>query len=234
MAALGISTSTKVVLEQKPERVEAFPWDRSNSRPQRPVAEPTRQTGGAPETPKVAAEEVERRIEAITRDYERKLRDAHQAGVQEGLKTAKGQAEGELKAALERVAASMAQVLEAKGRMLEQAQSEVVDLALEIARRVLHRELTTDPGAIEGVVRAALQKLTAQEITRVRVDAISQEAVQQALARHRHGPAIEVVTDPTLGRGSLIFEIHNGSLDASIETQLREIERGFADKVQNR
>jgi flagellar assembly protein FliH len=154
--------------------------------------------------------------------------------VQEGLQTVKVQAEGELKAALDRVAESIGQVALAKGRILERAQSEVVDLSLEIARRVLHRELTTDPSALEGVVRAALQKLTAQEITRVRVDPMSQEAVKESLARYRNGAALEVVADPTLGRGSVIFEIHNGSLDASIETQLREIERGFADRVQNR
>ena len=42
-------------------------------------------------------------------------------------------------------------------------------LALAIARRILHRELTVAPEALLGLVKAALEKIGGREIHRVRV-----------------------------------------------------------------
>ena len=41
----------------------------------------------------------------------------------------------------------------------------------------------------------------------------------------------EVVAEPRLERGAAIFETTRGSLDASIETQLDEIQRGLIDRI---
>ena len=42
---------------------------------------------------------------------------------------------------------------------------------------------------------------------------------------------IEVIADPGLVPGSVILESDRGWLDTSVDTQLAEIERGFADLV---
>jgi flagellar assembly protein FliH len=42
---------------------------------------------------------------------------------------------------------------------------------------------------------------------------------------------IEVIADKKLERGALLIETERGELDASVETQLEEIERGFADLI---
>jgi flagellar biosynthesis/type III secretory pathway protein FliH len=38
-------------------------------------------------------------------------------------------------------------------------------------------------------------------------------------------------TDPALNPGELFFDTSQGLLDASVDTQLREIERGLIDKL---
>jgi flagellar biosynthesis/type III secretory pathway protein FliH len=43
---------------------------------------------------------------------------------------------------------------------------------------------------------------------------------------------IEVVADPSLEKGSVIFETGRGSLDASVDTQLVEIQRGLTDLIE--
>jgi flagellar assembly protein FliH len=48
------------------------------------------------------------------------------------------------------------------------------------------------------------------------------------------GRRINVVVDAALPPGSLIFETSRGQLDASVETQLDEIQRGFTDFVHGR
>jgi flagellar biosynthesis/type III secretory pathway protein FliH len=43
------------------------------------------------------------------------------------------------------------------------------------------------------------------------------------------GGVVEVLSDPSREVGSVIFETARGDLDASVDSQLREIERGLAD-----
>jgi flagellar biosynthesis/type III secretory pathway protein FliH len=43
-----------------------------------------------------------------------------------------------------------------------------------------------------------------------------------------------VISDPVQREGGAVFEIGRGSLDASVETQLAEIERGLIDKLEAR
>jgi flagellar biosynthesis/type III secretory pathway protein FliH len=45
------------------------------------------------------------------------------------------------------------------------------------------------------------------------------------------GASIEVIPDPSRQPGALVFETERGNLDASIETQLLEIERGLTDRL---
>ena len=45
---------------------------------------------------------------------------------------------------------------------------------------------------------------------------------------------IEVSADSNLEAGGLIFETNRGQLDASLHSQLDEIERGLIDRLENR
>ena len=105
-------------------------------------------------------------------------------------------------------------------------------LAIAIARRILHRELTLDPDSIHGLVKAAFQKLQTREIHRVRLHRDQEAFVRESLSKLMPSGSIEIIVDPTLQPGDVIFEGAQGDLDASIDTQLREIERGFADRLE--
>jgi flagellar assembly protein FliH len=115
-----------------------------------------------------------------------------------------------------------------------EAEHDTVQLAIAIARRVLHRELSTDPEAILGLVMAASQKLTARETHRLRVSPSDAAAIQEHRSRLDLPPALEIISDASLSPGSAIFETSRGELDASIGTQLAEIDRGFADIIRRR
>jgi flagellar biosynthesis/type III secretory pathway protein FliH len=45
---------------------------------------------------------------------------------------------------------------------------------------------------------------------------------------------IEILADSTLLPGGIVFETVMGDLDASLETQLREIECGLADRLRKK
>jgi flagellar assembly protein FliH len=107
----------------------------------------------------------------------------------------------------------------------------MVRLSLAIARRILRREMSVDPEAMHGLVLGALEKLQSQEIHRVRVHPSRAAAVDACLRQNLPGTSVEVVADPSREPGTVIFETTRGNLDASVDCQLQEIERGLADRL---
>jgi flagellar biosynthesis/type III secretory pathway protein FliH len=58
--------------------------------------------------------------------------------------------------------------------------------------------------------------------------------LKSSLEQFGRSAALEVLPDPKLPRGAVTFEIARGALDASVDTQLREIERGLVDEIRTR
>jgi flagellar assembly protein FliH len=165
---------------------------------------------------------------------EKQSRQAFEAGQRAGEAAARKALEGETRAALDRLAATIADVAATRPEILRRAESDTVRLAIEIARRVLHRELTVDPNALAALTRAALDKLQSQEICRVRVHPAQEKQVRASLAETGRGQAIEVIADPSQPLGGILFDIARGTLDASLYTQLDEIGRGLTDQLETR
>ena len=100
-------------------------------------------------------------------------------------------------------------------------------LALAIARRILRRELSVDPESLLGLLKAGLEKIESAETHRVRVHP-EHASILRGLLEGAARP-IQVAADPGLPVGAVIFETSRGSVDVGMETQLKEIERGFVD-----
>jgi flagellar assembly protein FliH len=126
------------------------------------------------------------------------------------------------------------QALEEFGRerkaYFERAEAEVVQLALAISRKILHREAQIDPLFLTGIVRVALEKVAATSSVKLRVsenDVFKWRQIVAALKGVQPQP--EVVGDPTLPNGRCIMETDVGSTQISLDTQFREVERGLLD-----
>jgi flagellar assembly protein FliH len=119
-------------------------------------------------------------------------------------------------------------------RLRGEAEHDTVKLAVAIARRILHREIALDPEVVLGLVKAAFAKVQARETHRLRVSPADAALLEEHRRSLHLPPALEIVADGSLTQGSVIFETARGDLDASIDTQLGEIERGLADIVQRR
>lgn len=107
---------------------------------------------------------------------------------------------------------------------------EVVQLALAIARRVLHREVSADPLLLAGMARVALEKLEnkSEVVLRVHPDLAAQWRTFFASTMElRHAP--EVQEDPGLERGRYILQTALGSTELGLEAQLKEVEQSLGD-----
>ena len=83
-------------------------------------------------------------------------------------------------------------------RVRAEAEDDAVKLAIAIARRVLYRELATDPEAILGLVKAAFSKLNARETQRLRVSPADAAVIQEHRAKLQIPPGLEIASDGSL------------------------------------
>jgi flagellar assembly protein FliH len=128
-----------------------------------------------------------------------------------------------------RQAATVAELVGVRNQMRRQMEEDLVALAVVVARRVVRRELTVDPEALLGIARAAIAQIESREIHQLRVAAREVDLMKRLLADQALPTKITVVGDPVLEAGSLVFETARGTIDASVEVQLTEIDRGLAD-----
>jgi flagellar assembly protein FliH len=111
---------------------------------------------------------------AFARQVEARVEEARQIGYREG----EAGACGAVQPVLERLAHSIDVVAGLRNRIRREAESDLVKLSIAIARRILHREISVDPEAISGLMKAALEKVQSQEIHRVRVHPDLEAAVR--------------------------------------------------------
>jgi flagellar assembly protein FliH len=170
-------------------------------------------------------------IEQLEQQYQQKVRDARAAGVHEGEIAGRNRAAAEVHTVVERLGRSIQEIANLRARLRREAEADVVQLALAIARRVFHRELAADPDALRGLVVAALEKLQGQDISRVKVHPSQAAMMKSCLQQAVSGGLVEVQSDSSCEVGAIVFETTRGNLDASVDSQLQEIERGLTDRL---
>ncbi len=153
-------------------------------------------------------------------------RDAFEAGRQQGERLARA----DLEPVLERLNASLAEVLAMRPELRRNAERDVVQLALLIAKRVLHRELCVDEGALTAIARVAFEHLARSESYRVTVHPRFAGAIAAAVPAS-HAGRVQIESDPGCAPGTLVVHSSEGLIDASVDTQLEEISRGLADRL---
>jgi flagellar assembly protein FliH len=114
-------------------------------------------------------------------------------------------------------------------------EGEVVQLALAIARKIMHREVQIDPQTLAGIVRVTLEKLDTGTKVSLRVN--PQEATdwrRYFACQMGDVPAPEVHEDPAIVIGECRVETSMGATEVGLELQLKEIETGLLDLLAER
>jgi flagellar assembly protein FliH len=170
---------------------------------------------------------------------EETIRQRETAAFEKGRQTGQQQARSELEAALNKNRTQLIQALREfeveRQNYYRRIEGEVVQLALAIARKILHREVQIDPNCLAGIVRVTLEKI---EIgSKVSLHVHPQDAPDW---RHYFScqvetlPAPEVCEDTVIGRGECRIETTMGSTEIGLGSQLKEIETGLLDLLAER
>lgn len=127
----------------------------------------------------------------------------------------------------EQLADSVAEVATLRARVAARVEGELVRLALEIARKVVHREVNLDHEIALTLVRVALSRVNSRALARVRLNPADYAFVESRLVQLGSAGTVELLEDHTVGRGGCIVETETGDIDARVEQQFAEIERGL-------
>lgn len=215
------------VLTEDAAAAQPVPWRRNLpilTAPAKPIAD------GPPDE----VLQLRAKITELNAVAEQQTRRAYEQGQRAGEAAARKAMEAETRAVVERLTAAIAEAANARADAVRRAANDSVRLALEIARRVLHRELSVDRNALSGLMSAALEKLQTQDIRRVKLHPDQEQMVRASLQQAGRGQGIEIAADPSLPKGGIVIEIGRGALDASVGGQLDEIERGLTDLLDTR
>ncbi len=181
-----------------------------------------------------AIREMARRDAENTREAARQ--EGFRLGREEGLK--EGRAEG-LSAAQAEFAQSQAQLLAALGSALESiergraewlaaARQDLIELAMAIARRVARHVGQRDRDVVLANLEEAIRLVGARSEVTLSVHPVDAEAARvfagSLLELKENWRHIQVVEEPEVSPGGCRVHWGNGSVDATLETQLDRIE----------
>lgn len=158
---------------------------------------------------------------------------AHEAR-ERGLAEAQNIFESEINAAVqplrERLSRTIDEVNALRHHVMASAERDLVRLAIEVARKIVLREVTIDPEIALTLARVALSRLQNtgnSSVARIHLNPEDLAFVEANRARLDSAITVELVEDRGIGRGGCLIHTEMGDIDARIEQQFAEVGRGF-------
>ena len=124
-------------------------------------------------------------------------------------------------------AATIEQVSSLSGEIIAQSETEMVELALEIAKKIVGREVTIDREVALTLVKIALAKLHNRTFAKVLLNPEDYAYIQSHLEKADFHGSIELVEDRSISLGGCLIQTETGEIDARIESQFDEIAYGL-------
>ena len=179
---------------------------------------------GTRETASRAEQEIKRREAA-----------ARASGRQEGEAAARASFDAELHQARGQITEAITELARERADYYQRVESEIVQLALSIARKILYREAQVDPLLLAGMVRVVLDKMENGTKVTVRVPPPQVADFRGFFALHREAEnSPEIIEDATLEANHCKLETSLGTTQLGLDVQLKEIENGLMDLLAQR
>jgi len=180
--------------------------------------------------------QAEQLIAMAQREADNIRNQAHEQGYADGL--AKGREESQrefeetLQASRQMNESLVSQLKEQEKEMMRLLSPRMADLAMELARRIIHREIKLDPSIVVAQAKEAITKILEREKLIIRVNPREEKtmkAQKPVLMSLFDGiDKIEVVADQTVERGGCIVETNLVKVDAQPESQLESARKALA------
>lgn len=160
------------------------------------------------------------------------VKTREEEGYARGLE--KGRAEGcnlgekEVKETVARMESLIVELEGFKQKKLTELFSPILTLALDIAKKVVHKEIELDEGIVLHVAREAMMKVAGnEEQVLIRVNPLDYEVIARNMDQLKEESGVKrivIETTPGISIGGCVIETKTGEIDARIEGQIKEME----------
>lgn len=126
----------------------------------------------------------------------------------------------------------MSKFMTARKDVFEYIAPDILEISVDIAKKIIKKELAMDPQAIINTIIDVLKTVSKSE-PRVTIRVKPQDAqfIKDTLpsVTYQYGieSKINIIADPAIEEGGCIFQTNNGIVDASIDTQLEIIKKAL-------
>ena len=165
---------------------------------------------------------------AMSNDLMDVEKQAFEQGYAEGERIGKQMGEAMLETICKRYEKSIGDLTAAHKQMAQAMEEQTVRLSLEIARKIVQRELTMDPDLVAALATVTLKRLSGHQTIALRVSRTDFERVSSAVAKVN--PAVVVKEDPMLERGDFVIETGQTHLDGRLSNQIDTIGRALLEE----
>jgi flagellar assembly protein FliH len=155
-------------------------------------------------------------------------KQAFEQGYAEGERIGKQMGEAMTETILKRYDKGLADLAVSHKQMAAQMEEHTVRMALEIARKIVQRELAMDPDLVVTLATVALKRLSGHQSIVLRIGRFDFERVRIAIGDLN--PGVKVSEDPALDRGDFVIETGQTHLDGRLSSQVDAIGRALMEE----
>ena len=153
--------------------------------------------------------------------------EAYESGVEAGRVKGRAEVQGPAEAEMARALSLVSQVDQLRVQSAKQAEADIVELALAMARKVIHREASLDPEIVVTQVREIISSIAEKGLIRVLVhpsEVGHLQSFRDSFPGADGKPAqLSIEADDTIQVGGCIIESSQYFINATTETQLEAI-----------
>ncbi len=157
--------------------------------------------------------------------------DGRKAGFAQGQQDGRDAASAELDDMLTTMRGLVDVARAERHKIIEGAEPEIIRLAMALAEKIVHQQITIDKDVVVSMARAAITRLVNRETVTVRVNPADIETIREHKDKMIANSDIEhlrLVEDLRVDRGGVVMETESGTIDAKVATQLKEARRVLA------
>jgi flagellar assembly protein FliH len=156
---------------------------------------------------------------------------AYEQGLRQGEEAARQALTTQLAPVLSAFQQATTEIAHLRATVLQQAEEDIITLAFQLARKIIHYEALEHREVLAATLRRALHHVVEQDqiVVRVHPDDCKYAAEIKDALRHTRGDSkmLTVQGDTSISRGGCLIESSLGTVDARIEAQFEELEQRF-------
>jgi flagellar assembly protein FliH len=160
-------------------------------------------------------------------------KNAFENGFRQGEIAGLAMAEQKVEAIMKRHSEAILEISRMKPSLYAQAEREVVKLAVEVAKKIVHREIQVDRDIIQTLIRVTLAHVAEKTPVTIHLNPTDFNYIseRQAELSQSEGRNISLTSDKSIERGGCLVETDCGDIDARLEEKFHEVERALFEGV---